>query len=205
MADKYASTLKGQSVDNLNFTDITPFAERSQLTSKARIAMEGFETNTTLYEATVNAHWLSCGEVFTLTGHPTDNDTYRVQSLNLEASNNFESSTGGYRCDIHALRNSVKWRPVCTRTPPDIAGVLIAKVVGPSSEEIHTDEFGRIKIQFPWDSENKNDDTSSCWVRLSQPWAGSKFGFQFIPRVGSEVLVSLIQGKPDSPLVTGSV
>lgn len=205
VADKYASTLKGQSVDNLNFTDITPFAERSQLTSKARIAMEGFETNTTLYEATVNAHWLSCGEVFTLTGHPTDNDTYRVQSLSLEASNNFESSTGGYRCDIHALRNSVKWRPVCTRTPPDIAGVLIAKVVGPSSEEIHTDEFGRIKIQFPWDSENKNDDTSSCWVRLSQPWAGSKFGFQFIPRVGSEVLVSFIQGNPDFPLVTGSV
>lgn len=205
VADKSASTSTIHSVDQLNFTDVTPFAERSQLTSKAQNAMEAFEANTTLYNATVNAHWLSCGEVFRLADHPTDDDSYRIQTLSFEASNNFEGSTGGYHCEIQSLRNSVKWRPVCTRTPPEIAGVLIAKVVGPSSEEIHTDEYGRIKIQFPWDSENKNDDTSSCWVRISHPWTGSKFGFQFIPRIGSEVLVSFIQGNPDFPLVTGSV
>lgn len=205
VADNQDSTSKTQSVYHLKFTDVTPLAERAQITSKTINAMEAFEANTQLFDATVNAHWLSCGEVFSLTAHPTDNDSYRIQALSLEATNNFESKTCNYQCEIQSLRNSVKWRPVCTRTPPDIAGVLIAKVVGPASEEIHTDEYGRIKIQFPWDTENKNDDTSSCWVRVSQPWTGSKFGFQFIPRIGSEVMVSFIQGNPDFPLVTGSV
>lgn len=205
VADSNNSTSKTHSVDHLTFTDVTPLAERAEITSKAKNAMEAFEANTQLYDVTVNAHWLSCGEVFSLTDHPTDNDSYRIQALSFEATNNFESSTSSYHCEIQTLRNSVKWRPVCTRTAPDIVGVLIAKVVGPSSEEIHTDEYGRIKIQFPWDTENKNDNNSSCWVRVSQPWTGSKFGFQFIPRIGSEVLVSFIQGNPDFPLVTGSV
>lgn len=205
VADSQNPASTTQSVEHLKFADVTPLAERAQLTSKAKNIMEAFEANTQLYDATVNAHWLSCGEVFSLTDHPTDNDTYRIQSLSLEATNNFESSTGGYHCAIQSLRNSVKWRPVCPRVAPEIAGVLIAKVVGPSSEEIHTDAYGRIKIQFPWDTENKNDDSSSCWVRISQPWTGGKFGFQFIPRIGSEVLVSFIQGNPDFPLVTGSV
>jgi len=205
VTDSQDSRTKSQSVDHLKFTDFTPLTERAQLTSKAKNTMEAFETNTQLFEAIVNAHWLSCGEIFSMTDHPTDNDSYRIQSLSLEATNNFEDGAGGYHCAITSLRNSVKWRPVCTHVPPEIAGVLIAKVVGPSSEEIHTDEYGRIKIQFPWDTENKNDDTSSCWVRISQPWAGSKFGFQFIPRIGSEVLVSFIQGNPDFPMVTGSV
>jgi type VI secretion system secreted protein VgrG len=205
MADSQDTTSKTQSVDHLKFTDITPHAERAQLTSKAKNTMGAFEANTQLFCATVNAYWLSCGEVFSLIFHPTDNGNYRIQSLSLKANNSFEGNPGGYHCVIQSVPNSVRWRPVCTLVPPEIAGVLIAKVVGPSSEEIHTDEYGRIKIQFTWDSENKNDDTSSCWVRLSQPWTGSKFGFQFIPRIGTEVLVSFIQGDPDFPLVTGSV
>lgn len=205
VCDNSTSTSATQRVDPVSFTDVTPLGERSQLTRKAQNAMEAFEANTTQYDATVNAHWLSCGEVFRLASHPTDDDNYRIQTLNFDASNHFENSTGGYQCEIQSQRNSVKWRPVCTRTPPEISGVLIAKVVGPSSEDIHTDEYGRIKIQFPWDSDNKNDDTSSCWVRISQPWAGSHFGFQFIPRIGNEVLVSFIQGNPDFPLITGSV
>lgn len=194
-----------QRIGHLKFTDITPTTERTALTGTVSQAIAAFEANTQLYDATVNAYWLSCGEVFSLTGHPTDNDSYRIQSLSLEATNSFEESAGSYHCAIQSLRHSVNWRPVCTRVPPEIPGVLIAKVVGPSSEEIHTDQYGRIKIQFPWDTENNNDDTSSCWVRISQPWTGSKFGFQFIPRIGSEVLVSFIQGHPDFPLVTGSV
>lgn len=205
VADHQDTASIRQRIDHLKFTDITPFAERSQLTGKVSQAMAAFEANTRLYDATVNAYWLSCGEVFSLTGHPKDNDSYRIQSLSLEATNSFEESAGSYHCAIQLLRHSVNWRPVCTRVPPEIPGVLIAKVVGPSSEEIHTDQYGRIKIQFPWDTENHNDDTSSCWVRISQPWTGSKFGFQFIPRIGSEVLVSFIQGNPDFPLVTGSV
>lgn len=205
VADNLNSVSKIQSIDHLNFTDITPISERAQLSDKVQNIIEALEGNTQLYDATVNIHWLSCGEVFKLIDHPTDNGYYRIQSLSFNASNNFESNIGNYQCEVQSLPNSVKWRPFCTIVPPEIKGVLIAKVVGPASEEIHTDEYGRIKIQFPWDIKNKNDDSSSCWVRFSQPWAGSKYGFQFIPRIGSEVLVSFIQGNPDFPLVIGSV
>lgn len=88
---------------------------------------------------------------------------------------------------------------------PQIPGVLTATVVGPASEDVHTDEYGRIKIQFPWDNKNKNDDSSSCWVRVSQPWSGGRFGAMFLPRIGSEVVVSFIDGNPDRPLITGTV
>jgi type VI secretion system secreted protein VgrG len=80
-----------------------------------------------------------------------------------------------------------------------------AVVVGPPGEEIHTDEHGRIKIQFHWDLEGKLDDKSSCWVRVMQPWAGTSWGSQFIPRVGMEVVVSFTGGDPDRPIVTGTV
>lgn len=205
ITEKYSSTSKNNSTAPVIFSDVLPLAERSQLDSKAKNAMQAFEVNTTFYEAHVNAHWLSCGEIFTLSGHPTDSGSYRIHTLKMDAHNNFESNNGSYQCDITSLRHSVKWRPLSTHVPPNIAGILTAKVVGPSSEEIHTDKMGRVKIQFPWDTENKSDGVSSCWVRVSQPWTGKNFGGQFIPRVGSEVLVSFVQGNPDFPLVTGSV
>lgn len=208
-----AATITGQSVSKseannvsyIAYTDMEPLAERSLLFSKAKTKMEAFDTNTSFYTADTSAYWLSCGEVFTLTEHPEYNDSYRIQALTINASNNFEESIGGYQCEIQLLRHSVNWRPVCTRTPPEIAGVLTAKVVGPDGEDIHTDEFGRIKVKFHWDQKSKSDGTGSCWVRVSQPWSGNMFGLQFIPRVGSEVLVGFIQGNPDYPLVTGSV
>lgn len=80
-----------------------------------------------------------------------------------------------------------------------------ATVVGPVGQEIHTDRLGRIKVQFHWDREGRHDGESSCWVRVSQPWAGAGFGHQFIPRVGMEVVVTFLGGDPDRPLVVGSV
>ncbi|MGV8455495.1 type VI secretion system tip protein VgrG, partial [Pseudomonas aeruginosa] len=67
------------------------------------------------------------------------------------------------------------------------------------------DQYGRIKIQFPWDRDGKNDETSSCWVRVVLPWSGKGFGMQFVPRIGQEVIVTFIDGDPDRPLVTGCV
>jgi type VI secretion system secreted protein VgrG len=80
-----------------------------------------------------------------------------------------------------------------------------ARVVGPAGEEIYTDEHGRVKVQFPWDLGGKNDEHSSCWVRVAQTWAGAGWGFQFIPRVGMEVVVTFVGGDADRPLVTGCV
>jgi type VI secretion system secreted protein VgrG len=80
-----------------------------------------------------------------------------------------------------------------------------AQVVGPEGEEIHTDEYGRVKVQFPWDLDGKKNEHSSCWVRVAQAWAGSGWGAQFIPRVGMEVVVTFLGGDADRPLITGCV
>ena len=84
-------------------------------------------------------------------------------------------------------------------------GSQTAVVVGPDGQEIYTNEQGQVKVQFHWDRLGHQDDQSSCWVRVSQPWAGEGYGFMFIPRVGNEVVVDFLEGDPDRPLITGSV
>lgn len=86
---------------------------------------------------------------------------------------------------------------------PEIAGLQTAKVVGPKGEEIHTDEFGRIKVQFHWDRLGKTDDKSSCWVRVATPWAGKSWGMVALPRIGQEVVIQFEEGNPDRPICTG--
>lgn len=84
-------------------------------------------------------------------------------------------------------------------------GPQTALVVGPAGEEIYTDKYGRIKVQFHWDREGKEDENSSCWLRVATPWAGKGFGAISLPRIGHEVVVDFLEGNPDRPLVTGSV
>jgi type VI secretion system secreted protein VgrG len=100
---------------------------------------------------------------------------------------------------------AVKYRPLRTTHKPVMQGSQTAIVVGPPGEEIYTDEHGRIKVQFHWDRVGKKDDKSSCWIRISQPWAGPGWGAIVIPRIGHEVVVDFLEGDPDRPLITGSV
>jgi type VI secretion system secreted protein VgrG len=86
-----------------------------------------------------------------------------------------------------------------------VVGVQSATVVGQAGQEIHTDEFGRVRVQFPWDREGKFDEHSSCWIRVSQGWAGTGYGMLVLPRIGQEVLVGFLQGDPDQPVVVGRV
>jgi type VI secretion system VgrG family protein len=86
-----------------------------------------------------------------------------------------------------------------------VRGAQTAVVVGPSGDEIYTDEYGRIKVQFHWDREGTNDQNPSLWIRVSQPWAGADWGAFFLPRIGDEVIVDFLEGDPDRPLVIGSV
>jgi type VI secretion system secreted protein VgrG len=86
-----------------------------------------------------------------------------------------------------------------------IRGPQTAVVVGASGDEIYTDKYGRIKVQFPWDRLGNNDENSSCWIRVAQIWAGQSWGSIFIPRVGQEVVVEFLEGNPDRPIVTGCV
>ncbi|MBI4703216.1 MAG: type VI secretion system tip protein VgrG [Deltaproteobacteria bacterium] len=97
------------------------------------------------------------------------------------------------------------YRPAPRTPKPRVHGVQSAMVVGPKGQEIHTDEFGRVRAQFPWDREGKADDNSSCWIRVSQGWSGTGFGMINLPRIGQEVLVGFLDGDPDQPIVVGRV
>ncbi|MFS2124637.1 type VI secretion system tip protein TssI/VgrG [Pseudomonas sp. Pseusp97] len=147
-----------------------------------------------------DCRWLVPGHWFTLTGHDD-------ASLNIDwvlTSVTHEADHDHYRNRFEAIPKAIAYRPPRV-TPKPRMHTQTAKVVGKAGEEIWTDQYGRIKIQFPWDLDGKNDEASSCWVRVVLPWSGKGFGMQFIPRIGQEVIVTFIDGDPDRPLVTGCV
>lgn len=147
-----------------------------------------------------DCRWLVPGHWFTLTGHDDEaaNIDWVVTSVNHEVSHDH------YRNRFEAIPKSTPYRPPRV-TPKPPMHTQTALVVGKPDEEIWTDQYGRIKIQFPWDRDGKNDESSSCWMRVALPWSGKGFGMQFIPRIGQEVIVTFIDGDPDRPLVTGCV
>ncbi len=109
-----------------------------------------------------------------------------------------------YRSVVECVRDEVPARPPRPRRAPKHV-TETATVVGPRGEEVYTDRFGRVKVQFHWDRDGEWDEHSSCWVRVAQPWAGAGFGFEFVPRVGMEVLVSFVRGDPDRPVIVGAL
>ena len=109
----------------------------------------------------------------------------------------------GYRNHFTATPWTVPYRPSLEHPKPRILGSQNAVVTGPAGEEIHCDEYGRVKVPFFWDRHGQADDKTSCWLRVSSSWAGDRYGAIAIPRIGMEVLVTFLEGDPDQPLVTG--
>lgn len=110
-----------------------------------------------------------------------------------------------YQNEFHAIPATAPYRPPRTSAKPRIHGSQTAVVVGPSGEEIFTDEYGRVKVHFHWDRADAKDESSSCWVRVSYPWAGKGWGGIQVPRIGQEVVVEFLDGDPDRPIITGRV
>ncbi len=110
-----------------------------------------------------------------------------------------------YGNTFECIPADVTYRPAEWPLRPEMRGVQTAIVVGPAGEEVHTDEHGRVKVQFHWDRKGRRDENSSCWVRVSQMWAGQGWGSMWIPRIGHEVIVDFIEGDADQPIVTGRV
>lgn len=108
-----------------------------------------------------------------------------------------------YSNTFHAIPADAVFRPTHTRTKPQIHGIQSAVVVGPSGEEIYTDKYGRIKVQFHWDRDGKKDEKSSMWVRVASPWAGQNWGMIHIPRIGQEVIINFLDGDLDRPVCMG--
>jgi type VI secretion system secreted protein VgrG len=151
-----------------------------------------------------NAVDLWPGTVFNIAEHPKVELEESRNLLVLELALDIVHD-GEWLADGHAVFTEVSYRPPRRMVKPQILGVQSAVVVGPNGQEIHTDEFGRVRVQFPWDREGKLDDGSSCWIRVSQGWGGTGYGMMTLPRIGQEVLISFLDGDPDLPILTGRV
>ncbi|WKB55660.1 type VI secretion system Vgr family protein [Eleftheria terrae] len=118
---------------------------------------------------------------------------------------NTDARSTSYSCRFNAVPKALAFQPQLEATRPRIHGPQTAVVVGPAGEELHVDRYGRVKVQFHWDRQGRRNERSSCWVRVSHPWAGKGFGMVALPRVGDEVIVEFLDGWPDRPIITGRV
>ncbi|GKX37382.1 hypothetical protein SOASR014_11210 [Pectobacterium carotovorum subsp. carotovorum] len=161
-------------------------------------------------EGESNCAGLMPGSTFTLTEHPnvTLNAVWQTVSVTHvgQQPQALEEESGGEPTTMSnsfaVVKGTMTWRTAMPYNPM-VDGPQIATVVGPAGEEIYCDQYGRVKLQFPWDRYGASNDQSSCWVRVSQGWAGGQYGMIAIPRIGHEVIVSFLEGDPDQPIVTG--
>ncbi|AZC32444.1 VgrG protein [Pseudomonas chlororaphis subsp. piscium] len=125
------------------------------------------------------------------------------ESVTSDTTDNKDDFHQGYRNRFLATPWQVFYRPALNHPKPRVLGSQTAVVTGPKGEEIHCDQYGRVKVQFHWDRIGAADDKTSCWLRVSSSWAGDSYGAIVIPRIGMEVLVTFLEGDPDQPLITG--
>jgi len=188
------------------------YVESGEGETYARIRLEELQSQHERVSGGGNVAGLFAGGLFALTGFPREdqNREYLVTSSTVELSSEaYLSGKGGgesaCRCSIVALDSKTPYRAPRATAKPVVQGPQTAIVVGPSGEEIYTDKYGRVKVQFHWDREGKDDENSSCWIRVSYPWAGKNWGGVHIPRMGQEVIVDFLEGDPDRPIITGRV
>ncbi len=158
---------------------------------------------------------LTPGHLFNLTSHPTKeiNAQYLITSVDHRVKQSPAYLTGeeieaGYESSFSCISHGAgapKFCPPIKTKKPKIYGAQTAMVVGPAGEEIYTDKYGRVKVQFHWDRDGTVDADSSCWIRVAQAWAGNRWGMMVIPRIGMEVVVEFLEGDPDSPIIKGCV
>ncbi len=151
------------------------------------------------------------GVFFTLAGHfRTDtNGDYFLTAINHQAFDSTyrqdQDKSHDYTNTFTAIPKANPYRPPRKTLRPTVHGMQPALVVGKAGEEIWVDKYGRVKVQFYWDRVGKKNENSSCWIRVSQIWAGKTWGWMTIPRIGQEVLVDFLEGDPDRPIIVGRV
>ena len=179
----------------------------------ARNRIEELQAEHETFRGKTDSLGLATGQLFKLQQHPrgSQNQEYLLTEVHHRVvapdywSGGTETGVETWGVDFDCTPSSTPFRLARATPRPAVRGPQTAVVVGPPKEEIYPDKHGRIKVQFPWDRYGKNDQTSSCWIRVVQSAAGPGFGAQFIPRIGHEVMVAFIEGDPDRPLVVGTV
>jgi type VI secretion system secreted protein VgrG len=179
----------------------------------AQVRMQELQADRETIDGMGSAAGLCVGHLFSLVRHPRSDQNREhlvvAVSHRLE-SGEFEPSPGGargplYQCSFTAVDAQSPFRAPRLTPKPAVQGPQTAIVVGKQGEEIWTDKYGRVKVQFHWDRYGRSDENSSCWVRVASPWAGKNWGAIAIPRVGQEVVVQFLEGDPDQPIIIGSV
>ena len=189
------------------------FVEHDEGEAIAKVRIEELQARHETLRGEATALGLCAGYTFSLESHPRDdqNREYLIVSTAYDIdAGEFETANGeqgqpSWSCEFTSIPSDQPFRPVRTTPKPLIQGVQTAIVTGPDGEEIHTDEHARVKVQFHWDRYGNYDQNSSCWIRVSQYWAGKEWGSIHIPRLGQEVIVEFLEGDPDRPIITGRV
>jgi len=176
----------------------------------ARLRLDGFQADAHVLIGEANARGLATGQAFTLMGYPAASRNRRYYVIGSELSfvqDGPDSTSQGRNVAVkfRALADDQPYRPLLVTEPPEVPGIQSATVVGPQISEVYTDKLGRIKVHFHWDRYKTVEADASCWIRVSQAWAGKGWGVLAMPRVGQEVLVTYVDGDLDRPLVTGIV
>ncbi|KRP63008.1 type VI secretion system Vgr family protein [Pseudomonas trivialis] len=178
----------------------------------ARTRIEALQTLHEQIEFAGNARGLGSGHLFSLTGfsRQDQNREYLIVGCRYYITQERLESGGGsgsaqFESSLTCIDAQQSFRPLANTHRPIVKGPQTALVVGPKGEEIWTDQYGRVKVHFYWDRHDQSNENSSCWIRVSQSWAGKNWGSMQIPRIGQEVIVSFLEGDPDRPIITGRV
>ena len=207
-------------IETYEYAGAYGFRHRADGNAKGQLRMEELESRCKLHEAEGNNRFALPGRAFTLVdhfqfdpfapGHDPRKAEFLILSVEHSAANNYlqgKDAAPDYRNTMICTRKSVPWRPGrgSTSVAPTKPGPQTAIVVAPTGEEIHTDEHGRVRVQFHWDREGSHDERSSAFVRVASSWASGNYGAIALPRVGDEVIVQWLDGNPDLPIITGRV
>jgi type VI secretion system secreted protein VgrG len=178
----------------------------------ARTRLEAIQSLHEQVQLRGNARGLAAGHVFSTTGMGRGDQNreylivkacYRIHQESLESGNG--QADAQFESVLTCIGAQQSFRPQPSTHRPIVQGPQTARVVGPQGEEIWTDQFGRVKVHFFWDRHDQSNENSSCWIRVSQAWAGKNWGSMHVPRIGQEVIVSFLEGDPDRPIITGRV
>jgi type VI secretion system secreted protein VgrG len=179
---------------------------------RAQVRLDELQSQNEVLRGQTSARGVATGCTFTLKEHTRadQNDReYLVTSVSMQIDAGSFASGGSsgefYTCSFTCIPAAQPFRAPRLTPKPVVQGPQTAVVVGPKGEEIYVDKYGRVKVQFHWDRYGKADENSSCYIRVSQVWAGTNWGSMFTPRIGQEVVVSFEEGDPDRPIIIGSV
>ena len=195
--------------ETFDFPALATTPESDAVERVAKIRVQELQSSQMIARGSGDVLGLAAGRVFTLTQHRKAdfNIKYLVTSTVISMSEGPDGAAEALEITIEATDAREAYRPPRVTAKPLVHGLQTALVVGPKGQDIYTDTdgFGQVKVQFHWDRQGQMDEHSSCWIRVSQAWAGEGWGALYLPRLGQEVVVAFLDGDPDRPVIVGSL